>query len=199
MITIPSPSVVVNDARYTVTFHMDYDILAGPGHSMAMLVRRIKHIASLGGPRGIESLVLTGHGSPGCMQLGTGLSIASMTPFKELRGMVNKIWLLSCEIARYGDVSASGAPIPPLSSGGSHNGHAFMRMLAFTAGCDVVGSTEVQTSGPRSRVYPTGRIDTFEGLVVTYNSQGNLVRQRRFPSVTNLDRQAHLANNPSGE
>jgi hypothetical protein len=62
------------------------------------------------------------------------------------------------------------------------NGHAFLRALARLTRCYVVAPTEIQ--GSHRTIYSHGQMDSYEGLVVCYNPQGNISWQRRYPSLS---------------
>ncbi len=115
----------------------------------------------------LRNVVFSCHGSPGQIHIGTGIALADVPKFSRLvvdgRPLVDKFWFRCCSIAR--------APA---------GGHGFCRAFARTTKAYVVASTETQWSRPRT--LPFGRLDGFEGLVLSYGPSGRITWQRRYTS-----------------
>jgi hypothetical protein len=118
----------------------------------------------------IKNLVLNCHGSPGYLRMGQGIGWQDVESFTQIRGLVEKIWIHACRIAGRDQVF------------GERVGDHYCSSLARAARCYVVASTEIQAS-TRNHTYPYGQIDTFEGLALTWNPEGNVSSSRRFRST----------------
>lgn len=199
MITIESPSMAANDSRAAVNYQMDHTITVRPTTTMAQLAQSIVDRADSINDQ-IRNLILTAHGSPGYFQIGTGLDINSMTPFRNLRGKVYKIWFRGCLVGRIIDSqTTSEGDGSALQAYGiaSGNGHTFLSAFASLTRCYVVAPTEMQGSALTS--YPQGQMDSYEGLVLSYNPQGNVTWRQRHPSLHEHDTTARTSRNPNSE
>lgn len=200
MIHIDSPSMVLNDTRSPLTYSMDVTRSVDATTSIRAMVDMILAGARTAQGGRLQSLILNAHGAPGYLQLGAGLTLATMGPFADINRKVFKIWMNSClaariigpETARQGDAAALQAL--GITSG---NGHEFCSGFARLTGCYIVVSTEVQAHARSS--YPHGVMDGFEGLVLSYNPQGQISWQRRYPSVYNINVSAGTARSHSRE
>lgn len=199
MISVSSPSMAVIDSRAAVTYQMDHTIRILPSVTMTEIVRAvIDRATQIQGP--IDNLILTAHGSPGYFQLGTGLNIHTMNPFQLLRNNVRKIWFRGCLVGRIIDSRTprdGDGSFLAYSGINSGNGHNFLSAFAALTQCEVIAPTEVQ--GSRLSVYPPGQMDAWEGLVVTYNSLGELIKQERYRSQFRYNLQRNTSINPNGE
>lgn len=189
MITLASPSMTLNDDRSPRSYAMDYTRNIAATTAMDTLVNYIQEAANKATGRRLSNLILNGHGAPGYLEIGTGLSEATMGPFSRIRGRVSKIWITGCLVARIGDGPCGAFP--------GADGHVFLSRFARLTGCYVVAATELQGSAEAS--YPTGSMDTFEGLVVSYAPSGRLSWQRRNPSVYDYDETTRTAGLPNRE
>jgi hypothetical protein len=199
MITIESPSMAINDSRAAVNYQMDQTITVQPITTMSQLVQSVVNQANSINSQ-IKNLILTAHGNPGFFQIGTGLNSNTMNPFRRLRGKVFKIWFRGCLIGRIIDSQTPGqGDGPALQQMGvtSGNGHAFLSAFARLTGCYVVAPTEIQCS--RLTLYPNGVMDSYEGLVLSYDPQGKISWQNRYPSLYGHNPQAGTAMNPNTE
>ncbi|WP_305984645.1 hypothetical protein [Roseibium sp. MMSF_3544] len=79
----------------------------------------------------------------------------------------------------------------------SGDGHAFIRAFARLTGCYVVAATEMQASNRQS--YPHGQMDSYEGLVLSYDPQGTISWRRRYPSLYGYNANASRASTPNRE
>ena len=203
MITVPSPSVVFNDCRAPSAFSMDITEKVDRATSMAEPVRRIVFRSENVQDQKIKNLILMGHGLPGHLAIGAGLNLLTLDPFRGVRGKVEKIWFAGCLVARIvGPHTASHGDGAALAAFGINqgDGHTFVSAFASLTGCYVVAPTEMQSNTtPASRVYPRGRIPSYEGLVLCYNPRGSISWQRRYPSLFAFDIQARTAQTPNGE
>ncbi|MHA7774952.1 hypothetical protein [Roseibium sp. M-1] len=183
MITITSPSMCLNDSRAAVNYTMDVTRTVQTSDTQQQMVDRV--VAAAGNATGgrIDNLILTAHGFPGSFQIGTGLNKNTMAPWASVRGKVFKIWFRGCLVARIAGphTSSHGDHAALVAVGAtSGNGHEFIRDFARLTGCYVVAPTEIQASNRQS--YPSGQMDSYEGLVLSYDPQGTISWQRRYPS-----------------
>lgn len=184
MITIPSPSMALNDSNAAVSYQMDVTRTVDASMSMRdvvdLILAEVQHVQ--GGV--FRNLILTAHGTPGHFSLGSGLGVNTMAPFADVRGKVAKIWFRGCLVARIaGAHTASHGDGAALAAYGinSGEGHAFVSAFARLTGCYVVAPTEMQGSAQTN--YPPGQMDSYEGLVLSYDPQGNISWQRRYRST----------------
>jgi len=184
MITITSPSMVLNDSRSNRRFTMDATVSVSPTTSQRKLVDRVVAVAGRAHGNRIDNLVLNAHGLPGRFQIGTGLNINTMAPWADVKDKVFKIWFRGCLVARNAsqDTSAHGDHAALQALGANGNGHEFMREFARLTGCYVVAPTEIQSAARQRTSYPRGQMDGYEGLVLSYDPQGTISWQRRYPS-----------------
>lgn len=200
MITIESPSMAINDNRAPATYQMDHTERVNASTSIQSIVNKVVAAARLEPLGRLQNLVLLAHGAPATYQLGTGLNMDTMGPFAAIRGKVHKIWFKGCLVARIaGPHTASHGDGVALKAYGitSGDGHRFISAFARLTGCYVVASTEIQGTG-RSR-YPRGLIDSYEGLVLSYNPQGAISWQHRYASLYGHNPQNRTASSPNPE
>ncbi len=200
MITIPSPSMALNDRRVKTTYTMDANAMVLRNDSMRDIVDYILDAVQGAPGRFLQNVVLLAHGSPGTLQLGTGLDSHSMGPFSAIRGKVRKIWFTGCltgrvigpETAKDGD--AAYLKYHKVRPG---DGDAFLKSFARLTGCYLIAPTEIQVS--HQYEYPRGLIDSYEGLVLCYDPSGNISWQERYASVqfTNIRKKTYI--NPTME
>ena len=200
MITITSPSMALNDPRVGCAYTMDITRTVSETTSVRSMVDLVLDAARSVRGGVIRNLVLSAHGTPGSLDIGTGLNSGTMTPFGDVKGKVYKIWFTGCltariagpHTARHGDGAALRAY--GITSG---DGHAFISAFAKLTGCYVVAPTEIQMSERSS--YPAGRLDSYEGLVLCYNPAGAISWRHRYPALYGHDPAASTAINPNRE
>jgi hypothetical protein len=149
----------------------------------------------------IKNLIFTAHGTPANFQLGVGLNEGTMAPFAKIKGKVFKIWFRGCLVARIAGAehTAGHGDFAALQHYGVNvgNGHAFISKFAKLTGCYVVAPTEMQASNRWT--YPLGQMDSYEGLVLSYDPEGNISWQHRYPSLYGHNLQARTASVPNRE
>lgn len=200
MISVESPSMVLNDSRAAVAYSMDVTRTVEATTSCQAMVDLILAAARTSQGGKLKNLVFTAHGLPGSFQLGVGLNEASMAPFAGINGKVFKIWFRGCLVGRIIDSqTASQGDGAALQAYGitSGNGHEFCANFARLTGCYVVAATEMQASNRQS--YPPGVMDSYEGLVLSYDPHGAISWQRRYPSLYGHDTRARTARTPNRE
>lgn len=165
MITISPPHAALNDPRAPAIARMRYTYFVGRTESRRDIIERIVHAASLTPRERLSSVVISCHGSAGHLTLGEGFGTAHASLFSAWRGKVHKVWLRACRVA---ERDAAGGSLPAA--------------IARAARCHVVASTEPQTERPGRRL-PYGRLDTFEGWVVSFAPSGRVTWDERYPSM----------------
>ena len=172
MIFLESPHVALNDSRSNMTLSMNSSIAVQPGDTPTQFLNKVVVEAN---KQPISNLVFNCHGSPGSLQMGTGVTVADVDTFRRLRGKVAKIWFYACSPA----------------SGGA--GNDFCARIASTVHCYLLASTEtqVETIAQVTQGLPTGTLDTYEGLLLCFSPDGTVGWSRRYPST-------YQTTNPSG-
>ncbi|MEP7077358.1 MAG: hypothetical protein ABI878_16250 [Acidobacteriota bacterium] len=185
MIDIPQPAIALNDQRTNTWYSMQESrtIFGGTKRSELIdMVLQFCHSGSKGTSLfdlsgelvqhgkavvGKVHVVINCHGSPGNLSLGEGIRREHLAEFGKWSGFVEKIWINACRPAF---IKMKGSPT---------DGNMFCSELAKQAKCYVVASTERQTG---KNLYPFGKIDSFEGLVLSYGPTGDLTWSHRYPS-----------------
>ncbi|MET1413390.1 hypothetical protein ABVF61_14030 [Roseibium sp. HPY-6] len=179
---------------------MDVTETVRPEATQRDIVDRVVAAAGTVSGGRIKNLILNAHGWPAWFQLGTGLSSSTMAPWSDVSGKVFKIWFRGCLVARiagaHADRHEDGSTLRALGVT-SGNGHAFVRAFARLTRCYVVAPTELQVS--RQRTYPHGQMNTYEGLVLSYDPEGTITWRRRYPSVYGFDPDTRRATAPNDE
>ncbi len=166
MITIESPNMALNDSRISRTYQMDN---TWPVQTTDTKDHIINWVAAVAGGGKLKNLVLNCHGNAGFMQMGAGFARSDTDLFAGWRGLVDKIWITGC---RVGFIN---------SAGGNDDGNLFCSAIAKAAGCYLVVSTETQWFIGNT-LYPKGKIDSFEGLVLSYGPGGDVTWSHRYSS-----------------
>jgi hypothetical protein len=192
MITLNPPHLVLNDSRSNMTLTMTYNIAVRPDDSAGYLINRVR---SFGLSSPLENVVFNCHGGPGSLQMGWGFSINQAHLFRRWRNKVKKIWFYACRVAR-----DSNSPCPPnfCAPGTAVSGSAFCAAVARNAKCYVLAGTELQVESIEEVTHglPPGSLDTFEGMLLSFDPDGNINWFRRYPS-TYIDHTGQYHANPS--
>jgi hypothetical protein len=173
MITIEQPALGLNshhDHHVHVRMWNTGDV---PASKPAVEIAEWIRLVAVSAPGGrLRNVVISCHGSPGQIQLGTGIGPADIPAFSRLvvggNPLVDKFWFRCCQVAR----------IP--SSSTATSGHQFCSSFASTTKAYVVASTELQWS--HGRTLPFGQLDGFEGLVLSYGPNGRITWSHRYRS-----------------
>lgn len=192
--------MAINDYGANQTFQMDVTVSVNSTTTMEMISDIIVSEANKIPEGKFRNLILTAHGRPGHFYLGSGLNINTMGPFVDVRGKVDKIWFRGCLIGRtmepgtirQGDGKALAAL--GITEG---DGHLFLSHFSYLTGAYVVAPTEIQSSVYES--YPHGQLDSYEGLLLCYNPEGNVSWRRRYPSMYSYSSSGRRVQNPNGE
>jgi len=153
----------------------------GQSESRQHIINWVAQVArnSQGGK--LKNLVLSCHGLPGYLQLGQGFNSSNMDMFIQWRGLIEKIWLPNCLVARTPDAAMSAQMAQSYPGFGVSDGNIFCSSLAKKVQCYVVASTEIQLE--YFRVLPIDMMTSFEGLVLSYGPQGNVTWRHSNPST----------------
>ena len=104
------------------------------------------------------------------LQLGAGIHRSNVYQLAPLRGLVENIWIHACGTARQTNVGARGE-----RDGG--DGLMLCSEIARTTGAYVVAATMTQYA---SAQLPKYHIDDFDGVVLQFGPQGNVVWQHDY-------------------
>jgi hypothetical protein len=172
MITLDPPHMGLNDARAPMKVTMWNTWLVPAGDTRTHIVSWVAQVAAKAPGRKLKNVVLNCHGNSSYLQLGEGFDRRHTNLFKLWRGKVDKIWIRACLVAR---IQHAGATT-------TGDGNLFCSELARAAQCHVVAPTELQVES-RGLVLPFGKIDTYEGLLVSYSPDGKIHWSHRYPST----------------
>lgn len=111
----------------------------------------------------LRNLVLSCHGNSGRLLLGTGFDTNNVQLFQQLNGLIDKIWLPNCRVAR-------GA-----------TGGDFCGEMAQGIGGYVVAPPEIQCDYFED--VPYDMMTSFEGLVLSFGPDGDVSWRGRNPSM----------------
>ena len=203
MITIQYPHMGLNDERAPVFVQMWNTWRVTRTETKRHIIDWVATVAR-GAPGGkLKELVISCHGAPGFLQLGEGFGQTDVNLFQGWRGLVDKIWIRACLVARIVGPETAGQGDGPfltaLGMGG--NGHTFCQGVARAANCYLVVGTELQVSSIYSQTNPVpyGQLDTYEGLVLSYHPDGTIGWSHRYPSVYNANPTTLTATSPNRE
>ena len=111
----------------------------------------------------LETLILNAHGEPGKIKLGQNITRKEVKEFRRLRGLVKRIWIVACEVAKM------------QNPGTITDGNWFCYRLAQEAKAKVKASAAVQYAFPNLYVVdfvPWGCIDDWQPPVYRWNKKG---------------------------
>jgi len=161
LIRIPQPAMALNA-----------DDSPGPAYKMwntrsvtrkddaRWLMKNVASVARSASGGRLKALVINCHASAGRIGLGTGVSQANADVFDEIRGLVDDIYIVACEVAYI------------MAPGTSTDGNLFVCAVAKAAAANVYASTASQNTGAWPYI-PFGYIDGFEGKVYKYKPDGS--------------------------
>jgi len=176
MITLEAPHMGLNDSRSTNKVQMWNTWNVTVSETVDHMLGWVAQVAR-GAPGGkLKNVVFRCHGAPAFLQCGAGIRRSDTSRFSAWRGLVEKIWFSACQVG-YITPGTGGAPGPA-----GADGNLFCSEIAKAAQCYVVASTELQVIGV-NRTLPYGKLDTYEGLVLSYGPEGNVTWSHRYPST----------------
>ncbi|MFK5950048.1 MAG: DUF4347 domain-containing protein [Methylococcales bacterium] len=167
MIRLERPNMAINDPRVRTgpsvlqvrRYQMENTWDIATTESRQHIINWVVNVAHGTTNGKLKNLVLSCHGNPGQLQLGQGFDISQVALFSAWRGLIEKIWLPDCLVARGSD------------------GNAFCSSMARQAQCYVVAPTESQCD--EFTTMPYDQLTSFEGLVLCYGPNGNISWQGR--------------------
>jgi hypothetical protein len=175
MIKLDGPHMGLNDPRSTNKVQMWNTWTVTPTETVDHMLGWAAEVAK-GAPGGkLKNLIFRCHGAPAYLLCGVGIRRSDTSKFSVLKGLVEKIWFSACQVA-YITPSTGGGPAT------TADGNMFCSEIAQAAKCYLVASTELQVIGV-NRLLPYGCLDTYEGLVLSYDPTGNVSWSHRYPST----------------
>lgn len=167
MYRLPRPNMAINDPRVSDGNHMrrfrmwnTWDI--STTESAEHIVEWTAEVARSARRGRLKNLVLSCHGTSGRLQLGSGFSAENVILFSQLEGLVDKVWLPNCLVAK------------------GHSGHVFCAAMAMGIGGYVVAPTEKQCDMVGD--IPYDMMTSFEGEVLCFGPEGDVVWRGVNPS-----------------
>lgn len=185
MISLDGYHMGLNDSRTTNKVQMWNTWPVKTTETVEHMIGWVAEVARRAPGGKLNHVVFRCHGRPAYLQCGAGISRADTAKFSAWAGLVDKIWFSACLVAYItpGTTATAGAACGPGPASG--DGNLFCSEIAKAAQCYVVAATELQVIG-RNRVLPYGKLDTFEGLVLSYGPGGNVTWSHRYPSTYNM-------------
>lgn len=176
MIVLEGPHMGLNDSRSTNKVQMwnTWDVQVN--ETLSHMLGWVAEVARRAPGGKLKNVVFRCHGAPAYLQCGAGITRSDTGSFSAWRGLVEKIWFSAC---RVGYITPGSGSNPGPASG---DGNLFCSEIAQAAQCYVVASTELQVIGANRRL-PFGRLDTYEGLVLSYNPRGEVSWSERYAST----------------
>lgn len=162
MITIEQPAMALDDVRDFSLAQMWNTWNIQPTDTREQIIHGTATVARGASGGKLKNIVVCCHGSPGYLQLGQGFDRSHASLFTHWAGLVDKIWIRACNFAF---IQSPRAP-------NSGDGNLFCSAMAQAAQCYVVASTETQYTASSS--LPYGKLDGYEGLVLSYGPQGDV-------------------------
>lgn len=187
MYRLERPSMALNDPRVSLgtppnvrrrRFEMQttWDIQAN--ETRQHIISWVAEVARNATGGQLRNLVLNCHGLPGYLQLGEGFSREHIILLNPWRGLIRKIWLPNCQVARVPNEAMQAQlnqDFPGWGWGwgagdGDGDGDRFCSEMAGVVQCHVIASTEIQCDN--FRTIPRDMMTSFEGLVLSYGPNG---------------------------
>ena len=184
MIKIEQPAMAVqSDDAPGALYLMETNIIIHSSTSPEGVVRKILQPGAEPIKK-LRFLILNCHGyydrAPGSsvatggfgLKMGTGIDRRDLGCFRALRGIVDNIWITACGPARQTNAGVRGE-----RQGG--DGLMFCSELAQITQAYVVAATTTQLR-PGGTVMPRNYIDDYEGVVLQFGPNGNVVWQHDY-------------------
>lgn len=168
MIKVPFPHMVLNAHNAPGEEYRMYNSWkVSATTTVDEMVSNIADVARNAPGGKLETLIFNGHGGPGRIRVGTGITHDHVGKFRVLGDakLVERIWIVACKVARIKE------------AGAITDGNQFCYRLAQEAGAFVRASSATQITYPDlliANFIPYGHIDEWEGEVFTWNPKGEL-------------------------
>ena len=181
MFMLEQPSMALNDFRISWSRIVMWNTgTVIQSHTPDHVIDWVATVAR-GAPGGkLKNLVLNSHGLPAFIQIGqSGFGRGDTGMFSAWAGLVEKIWIVACLVARIPTPQYQAqlnSTCPSLSTG---DGNIFCSEISRNAHCHVVASTESQRN---LGGYALGQMPTFEGLLLSYSPNGAVSWSHRYAS-----------------
>jgi len=171
MYALEQPSMALNDTPAPVFATMKITKTIQPEESVTQILGYVVNEATAQPGGKLKNLIFVCHGTPGELEMGIGITRNLTDRFKLLapddKPIVDVIYFHCCSVARIDGANTVT------------DGNLFCSEIAKNAKCQVIASTAVQQTG---RYYlPYGSLDKFEGTVLVYGPEGNVLRSTTFP------------------
>jgi hypothetical protein len=167
MIKVPFPHMVLNaeGTGLAGTAYKMWNTYEVPhGESPEHILSWAAEVARTSPWRYLETVIFNSHGCGPRLLIGSEITRNDTPKFEVLKGLVNRIWLVACSAARIGE-------------GREGDGNLFCCEIAKASGAFVMASTANQ-KGEKGVKY--GYIDDWEGTVLTYGPEGNVVATKTW-------------------
>ena len=161
MIKIPQPAMVLNANDVPgADYKMWNTRVVTRKDDARWLMRNVASVARAAPGGRLKALVINCHASAASLGLGTGISSGNTDVFDEIKGLVDEIYIVACQVA-YIQGPGTGT-----------DGNLFTGAVAKRSGANVYASTASQNAGIWP-AFPFGYIDGFEGSVYKYKPDGS--------------------------
>ena len=173
MMEIPQPAMVLNShdvpgAEYKMTNTWKVPENTTPQHMLGWCAQVFKDFKTKH-PNSTTTLIINCHGDVTAgnrggygLLIGTGIKLGTVSEFEKIAPHCDQIIITACQAARI------------TSAGGDGDGNLLMSGIAKAAQAYVTCSTADQTIAWTPWL-PFGYIDDWEGTVLTYGPEGNVV------------------------
>lgn len=172
MISVPYPHMALNSHNAPGAEYKMWNTWKVPkSTSVSQIVDGIATIArSVPVRKNLATVIINGHGRPGRIGIGQGITLNDVSQFNVLKteGLVDYIWIIACKVASIREAGSE-----------KYDGNYFCYRLAQESGAFIKASRDTQWARldlPLIDEVPYGFIDDWEGIVCTWNPQGELIR-----------------------
>lgn len=162
MFEIPQPSMALNAVDVPPPpYRMWNTFQVGVEQTAESILSNCEAVAKSAVDHRLRCLVFNSHGRPGHMKMGRGIGRDETPLFSKLSDRVHTIFLVECEIAAIGNLSAG-------------DGNLFCCEIAKNAHAYVFAGTATQNAGAYWLIgIPPNCIDEFEGKVYRWAPDGS--------------------------
>ncbi len=167
IIPVPFPNMVLNAHNAPgEEYQMLFTWKVPQSTNVSQMIARIANDAKtskIAFGKGLETLIFNAHGKPGKICIGQGITRNDVTEFRKLKGLVKRIWIVACKVAK---IKAAGTIT---------DGNWFCYRLAQESGAYIKASSVNQVA--YHKVYlidfvPPGCIDSMEPPVIRWTPKG---------------------------